>query len=166
MKSSSQAAFENIVINDLVDDNSVTIVVSGNANGNYEYSLDNATGPFQDSNFFENIKIGFHEVYVNDKNNCGTVRKTISVLGAPKYFTPNGDGINDFWNIKGLNTPEYYSAIVYIFDRYGKLITQVRPKFSGWNGKFNDKDVPADDYWYTVQLADGRSANGHFSLQR
>ena len=166
VKSSSEAIFENIEIKDLVEDNSVTIVVSGSSTGDYEYSLDNAAGPFQDSNYFENVKIGFHEVYVNDKNKCGTVRKTISVLGAPKYFTPNGDGSNDFWNIKGLNTPEYYSAIVYIFDRYGKLITQVRPKNSGWNGKFNDKDVPSDDYWYTVQLADGRSDSGHFSLKR
>ena len=96
----------------------------------------------------------------------GAVLQQPAVGMTMKISVSNGDGSNDFWNIKGLNTPEYYSAIVYIFDRYGKLITQVRPKNNGWNGKFNDKDVPSDDYWYTVQLADGRSDSGHFSLKR
>jgi gliding motility-associated-like protein len=48
----------------------------------------------------------------------------IAVLGAPKYFTPNGDGYNDYWNVKG----EYQfqcQFIIFIYDRYGKLITKI-----------------------------------------
>jgi hypothetical protein len=63
--------------------------------------LDEPNGPFQLSNFFDNVAAGIHEVYINDSNGCGTISKTIAVLGLPKFFYPNGDGYNDYWNLKG-----------------------------------------------------------------
>ena len=69
-------------------------------------------------------------------------------MNYPHYFTPNGDGIHDTWNIWSLRGDA--SAKIYIFDRYGKLIKQISPEGTGWNGTFNGQMLPADDYWFKV----------------
>ncbi len=162
---SDLAKIDSIDIEDMADTNTVTINVSGL--GDYEYSLDEPAGYFQDSNTFTNITAGIHEVFVNDKNGCGVVTKSIAVVGVPKFFTPNGDGYNDYWNVKGVNATFYSKSIIYIFDRYGKLLKQWVPGTTeGWDGTFNGNLMPGDDYWYTVKLEDGREAKGHFSLKR
>jgi len=67
----------------------------------------------------------------------------------PKFFTPNGDGYNDYWNIKGVNNIFSSKSIIYIFDRYGKLMKQILPSSQGWDGTINGEPMPADDYWFT-----------------
>jgi gliding motility-associated-like protein len=161
---SSIAVIEPTTILDLSDVNTITINASGQ--GDYEYSLDSPDGPFQISNFFSNVPAGIHEIFINDKKGCGLVHETIAVIGIPKFFTPNGDGYNDNWNIKGANTAINSESIVYIFDRYGKLLKQLSPSSLGWDGTFNGIQLPADDYWFTLKLGDGRESKGHFSLKR
>jgi gliding motility-associated-like protein len=165
VNSSSEATFENVLINDFQENNTITINVSG-LGGIYEYSLDETDGPFQASNFFENVTIGLHKIYVLDTNECGKISKEISVLGAPKYFTPNGDGFNDFWNIQGISLTNNYNSKVKIFDKFGKLIKNFATSSQGWDGNFNNELLQSDDYWYVVELEDGRIAKGHFSLKR
>ena len=161
---SNIATIDIISVVDLVDNNSVTINVTGSSTGDYVYALND--GAFQTSNYFTNVPIGIHTVYVNDLNGCGEAQQTIHVLGAPNYFTPNGDGINDTWNIKGISEAFNPNSIIYIFDRYGKLLKQISATGSGWDGTFNGTQMPGDDYWFTVQFEDGRTAKGHFSLKR
>ncbi|MFV8269801.1 T9SS type B sorting domain-containing protein [Flavobacterium sp. GT2N3] len=158
------AEIGSISIIDLSAINSVTVTVTGQ--GQYEYSLDAPSGPFQDSNFFDNVPAGIHDIYINDKNGCGTVKQTITVIGVPKFFTPNGDGYNDYWNVKGVNANFNKNSIIYIFDRYGKLLKQIVPSSEGWDGVFLGLPLPSDDYWYSIKLDDGREAKGHFSLKR
>ena len=158
------ATIASVAIVDLADNNTITI--NANGKGDYEYSLNLPTGPFQDANFFENVPSGIYEVYINDKNGCGTVSKTIAVTGAPKFFTPNGDNINDYWNVKGINNTFNNNAIIYIFNRFGKLLKQITASSQGWDGTFTGQPMPADDYWFTVKLDDGREMKGHFSLKR
>ena len=158
------ATITTIAIVDFTDINSVTINVTGK--GLYEYSLDNPSGPYQTYNVFNNVPSGIHDVFINDINGCGTVSKTISVIGIPKFFTPNNDTYNDYWNVKGINSNFSPNSTIYIFDRYGKLLKQLNPLGQGWDGTFNGAPLPSDDYWYTVKLEDGRQAKGHFSLKR
>ena len=99
-------------------------------------------------------------------NGCGTSNKDVYVLGVPKYFTPNGDGIHDFWNVKGVSTAYNDNSTVLIFDRYGKLIKQIGALDPGWDGTFNGNPLPSTDYWYTIQFEDGRNVKGNFSLKR
>jgi gliding motility-associated-like protein len=154
-----------ILITDMTDVN--TISVNVNESGNYEYSLDEPSGYFQDSNFFTDVPAGIHTVYINDKNGCGLVSKTIAVVGVPKFFSPNGDGYNDYWSVKGVNDSFNTKSVIYIFDRYGKLLKQWVPASSeGWDGNFNGSPMPGDDYWYKIKLEDGREAKGNFSLKR
>ncbi|MCR8666101.1 T9SS type B sorting domain-containing protein [Aestuariibaculum sp. M13] len=159
---SNIATIENIDIKQASENNTVTITVSGE--GIYEFALDNNS--FQNSNTFTNVKAGIHTVYVNDINGCGMIQKRVSVLGFPKYFTPNNDGVNDYWKPFGV-TSEFYNDIdIKIFDRYGKLIKQINPSQSGWNGTLQGQPLANDDYWYRVVLKDGSKYTGHFSLKR
>lgn len=159
---SNSATIENVQVVDLSSENSVTVLVSGL--GDYEYSIDNEN--WQTSNTFNNIEAGVYTVYVKDENGCGIATKEISVLGIPKFFTPNGDGYNDFWNIKGINANFNTKTTIHIFDRYGKLIKQLSPLSQGWDGTFSGVEMPSSDYWYSIQLEDGRILKGHFSLIR
>jgi len=165
VNASNVATIDSIDIVDLTDSNTLTINTSGT--GDYEYSLDDPNNFWQDSNFFDNVPAAIHKVFINDKNGCGIVSQTISVIGAPKFFTPNSDGYNDYWSIKGINDTFNSKSIIYIFDRYGKLLKQWVPNSSqGWDGTFNGTPLPTDDYWFTLKLEDGRETKGHFTLKR
>lgn len=163
---SNNATIEKVVIVDLVSNNTVTILLSPQSIGSYQYSLDLPNGPFQDSNHFENVAPGFHTVYVYDTRGCGIVKQDISVLQIPNYFTPNGDGYNDTWDIIGVNSLFYSGAKIYVFDRFGKLLTSIDPKGAGWDGNYNNQPALATDYWYLVILNEERTVRGHFSLKR
>lgn len=149
---------------DLSENNTITVHVTGN--GDYVYSLDNPNGPFQTSNVFLNVFADIHVIYVKDLKGCETESKEIYVLGLPKFFTPNGDGYHDTWNVKGISKLFNANTTIYIFDRFGKLLKQISPLGDGWDGTFNGQQLPADDYWYSVQFEDGRNAKGNFSLKR
>lgn len=160
------ASIQNINVTDMAEINSILVTVSGS--GAYEYALDDMAGPYRATGFFNNVPIGLHELYVRDKNGCGIVGPIpVAVLGIPHYFTPNGDGFHDYWNVMGISPLSANAgSTIYIFDRYGKLLTQIKPISAGWDGTYNDHEMPGDDYWYTVEFKDGRTVNGHFTLKR
>ncbi|WP_300564878.1 T9SS type B sorting domain-containing protein, partial [Flavobacterium sp.] len=161
---SNYATLQQPIVVDLADQNSITVNVTGD--GDYVYSLDSEFGPFQDSNSFYNVTAGVHIAYIKDLNGCGTVPQSISILGVPKFFTPNGDGFNDYWNIQGIDSTLNSNAIIFIYDRFGKLLKQIVPTSQGWNGTFNGIALPADDYWFTAEFDNNRSVKGHFALKR
>jgi gliding motility-associated-like protein len=159
---SNTATIESIDIKQATSNNTVSVLVSGE--GDYQYALD--TTIFNDNNLFTNVKPGFHTVYVLDKNGCGIVQQKISVLGFPKFFTPNNDGYNDTWKPYGVNAQFNSNIDIKIFDRYGKFIKQIQPLEEGWNGTFNGNLLSSDDYWYVIIFSDGTIYRGHFSLKR
>lgn len=133
---------------------------------NFVYSLDGDTP--QVSNIFKNVGIGAHEITVIDINGCGSRALPIPVtlVNSPAAFTPNGDGINDKWNIEG---DILYSTLT-IYDRFGRLLKQLTQKNNGWDGTINNQALPADDYWFTLNYIDSagtpREYKSHFSLIR
>ena len=157
-----------ITITDDSNDNSISINTQNLGIGNYEFSLNDAFGIYQDEPVFENVAPGIHTIYIQDKNGCGISSVEVSVIGFPKFFTPNNDGQNDTWQIKGVSDNFYSTSLIYIFDRFGKFLIQIDPKSDGWNGFFNGKMLPATDYWFSAQLIDDngtfREKKGHFSL--
>ena len=93
--------------------------------------------------------------------------QTIRTITYPAYFTPNGDSYNEYWNINGLL--QSYNANIYIFDRYGKLIKELKPNSGGWDGTFNGKTLPSTDYWFKVEYTENgirKEFKSHFSLKR
>lgn len=160
---SDLATIASVQVSDLSNNN--TIVVSVTGTGDYVYSLNNID--FQTSNTFTDVPAGVYNVYVKDLNGCGTTPPyEVSVLGIPSYFTPNGDGYHDYWNIKGIQTASNSDTQIFIFDRFGKLLQKLDPSSPGWNGTYQNQNLPATDYWYSVTLKDGRVLKGHFALKR
>jgi gliding motility-associated-like protein len=160
---SDVAHFQMPTITDLSDNN--TVIINATGLGNYVYSMDYPNA-YQTINIFTDVPAGIHTVFVKDLDGCGTSTQTISVIGIPKYFTPNADGFNDTWNVKGLTATNNYNTTIYIYDRYGKLLKQLGALGTGWDGTFNGSLLPADDYWYAIYFEDGRIAKGHFTLKR
>lgn len=140
--------------------NYIEIIASGD--GNLEYSIDGIN--YQDNNYFSNIQGGTYTVFVRDKDGCGQDSEEVTVIDYPKFFRPNNDGYNDFWQIKGIvNFP---NSKTLIFDRYGKLLTIISSNEIGWNGQYNGKQMMSNDYWFRTDLGNGRAFSGHFSLKR
>ena len=156
------ATITNIDVTDFNEALIATISVTGN--GNYEYSLDGIT--YQDNPVFNLSDSGEYTIYVNDKNNCGVVFETFYALHYPKFFTPNGDNYNDTWQIKNLDKKGLENSIIYIFDRFGKLVKQINPSGTGWNGTFNGNQLSSSDYWFVLELTNGKTIKGHFTLKR
>jgi gliding motility-associated-like protein len=156
------ATITRVTVNDFErNENSITIEYTGI--GDYEFSIDGSY--FQDSPMFNGVAPGEYLVYVRDKNGCGlSIPYVAYVLDYPRYFTPNNDGYNDIWQIKNLdNLPQ---STLFIFDRYGKLLKQLIASDLGWNGTFNGFTLPTDDYWFHLNLENGKIIKGHFSLKR
>ncbi len=161
---------DDVTIVDLSNNNTITIDTANIGIGDYEFSLDNEFGPFQDNPFFQNVYAGDHTLFVRDKNGCGTAFLPIFVMGFPKFFTPNGDGFNDTWNVKGLANEYIQNTTIFVYDRYGKLIKQLIPNELGWNGTFNGEKMNSSDYWFVINLVNNTGVTqvykGHFSLVR
>jgi gliding motility-associated-like protein len=153
-----------IEVNDVSTNNSIRIFVTGE--GDYEYALNDVSGPYQDSHSFFDLQPGIYTVFVRDKNNCGIINEMVSILGFPKFFTPNEDGVNDTWQIKGMTPANQINSPILIFNRYGKLLIELSPLSPGWDGTLNGTKLPSSDYWFKVTLNDGRILNSHFTLKR
>ena len=161
----SEPAIVSYTITDDFSDNMTITVVAEGVGGDYEYQLDN--GAFQDSPIFQNVTSGTHIVTVRDKNGCGTSTSQALVINYPKFFTPNGDGYNDTWNIVDLKDKQ--KTVIYIFDRYGKMLREIRPAGPGWDGTFSGEVMPSTDYWFTVSYEEDGMAKefkSHFAMKR
>jgi gliding motility-associated-like protein len=149
------------------------ITVTNDGYGVYHYSLDD--GPILDNGgVFTNVPIGTHTVHVWDVRDpngysCGEVSiEGVQIIDYPHYFTPNGDGYHDTWNIKGLENFADATTI-YIFDRHGKLLKQISSDGDGWDGTYNGQLMPSTDYWFKVEYPEAgvmKEFKAHFSLKR
>lgn len=151
---------DNPIIESTISDGS-NIIISTSNTGDFLYSIDGIT--FQSNPTFFNIEGGQYTIYVKHQD-CAEIITTQHIhFYIPKFFTPNGDTINDTFNLKGI---EFYSfSEVSIFDRYGKLLKNaVNTPFS-WNGTFNNALLPTGDYWYVV-IIDNQKFTGHVTLKR
>lgn len=145
--------------------NKLKVEVTGK--GEYEYALDD--GPWQKENILTNVYHGEHSIHVRDRYGCAVKTIRIVNIDYPKYFTPNGDGYHDTWNISSLKSQA--NAKIYIFDRYGKLLKELSPASDGWNGTFNGQPMPTSDYWFLVEYESPTTKNteqfrAHFTLKR
>ena len=132
----------------------------------FYYSLDN--GDFTTNGLFTNVAPGLHYITITDGEGCWTEVVEVLVIDYPHFFTPNGDGVNDTWQIIGIEG----ISIIYIFDRYGKLLKQLDPDGPGWDGTYNGHMMPAGDYWFKIQYTEGSTTptqkefKAHFSIKR
>ena len=164
---------DDITIVDDSDNNTISINTTNLGIGDYEYALTNEQGDFvknyQDTPVFENLEGGIYTILIRDKNGCdvtGIPTLTVPVIEYPKFFTPNNDGVNDTWFIKGANSTFFQSSAIYIFNRYGKAVAEIKLNEPGWDGTYNGKKLPSDDYWFSIKLTGRPDKTGNFSLLR
>lgn len=163
----AQIAQEDLQVYDLIGDTGDIAIKSENLGyGDYEFAIDDPLGPYQDEPFFTGVYPGIRKLYVRDKNGCGVAEVKVSVLGHMKFFSPNGDGINDYWQILGVSEDFQANSEINVYDRFGKLLVRLRPEDVGWDGTYNGNPLPQNDYWFQVFFEDGRTYSGHFSLLR
>lgn len=133
----------------------------------YQYALNGDTP--QDDNFFNGLANGNYLVEVFDANNC-MAQAAASIfaivdLDIPDILTPNHDGINDTWNIKGLE--RFPNSMIRIYDRYGKLLIEYPATDPGWDGQYLNQPVSSDAYWYVIEIIPvNKVLKGHITLKR
>ena len=148
--------------NDTVIDPSTTITLD--AGGDYaEYAW--STGETTQS--IEIDRAGIYSIVVTNEFGC-TAEDEIEIffeIDIPNFFTPNGDGYNDVWDIPYLwNLPD---ARIQVFDRFGNLIFSYKAGEGEWDGTRNGKPVQEDTYWYVIEINnDTRPLKGSVTIKR
>lgn len=115
---------------------------------------------------------GQYRITVHDANNCfanpGIIELTdnpVDCLRIPDAFTPNGDGINDTWEI--FNIHLYPNARVRIYNRWGQVMYSDSPISNPWDGTYNGRALPVGVYLYVLQTFAGtRDYTGTITLVR
>ncbi|WP_124978854.1 T9SS type B sorting domain-containing protein [Nonlabens xiamenensis] len=155
------AVLDDIIIQDFRNgDNTAEFIVSGP--GEYEFAVDD--GFYQASNFFSGLYKGFHTVRIRDKNGCGVLISEFVVLDYQQFFTPNGDGFHDTWTFDGITA--FPEAVIFIYDRNGKLLHQMAPEGPGWNGTYLGNPLPSSTYWFSLEIPNKPLIKGYFALKR
>lgn len=149
--------------------NELSMAVSGGESP-YSYKLNNEHGWLADSSLVLKLNSGNQILSIYDENNCSADTTFViddkPMLIPAAYFSPNNDGINDFWQIE--NIEFYPKTEVFIYNRFGKELKAFpASKFEAWDGTYLGKSVPSEDYWYVIQVREtGDRLHGHFTLKR
>jgi gliding motility-associated-like protein len=92
-----------------------------------------------------------------DQNGCSNSDfvwvKILKNIIIPNVFTPNGDGINDLWEIKGLS--DYPGSSIKIYNRYGQVVFESKGYGRPWDGMFKGNSLPSGTYYYIIQPGSG-----------
>lgn len=145
-----------------VNGNTVSVFPIGGESP-YEYSYNQGL-TWHDYFVLTDVPSGVHSMLVRSKYGCVSEAKLFGVLGIPNVITPNGDGYNDYWEIRALEM--YPDAHIKIFDRYGKIFVdrKLGTNFR-WDGKYMGNPLPSSDYWYIITIEEGKSLSGHLTIR-
>jgi gliding motility-associated-like protein len=95
-------------------------------------------------------------VFVTDTNGCvnsDTVKvRPVPMIVFPNGFTPNGDGVNDDWQID--NIEQFPNCVVEVYNRWGQQLFYSVGYTTRWDGRFNNKELPVGTYYYVIELND------------
>jgi large repetitive protein len=149
-----------ITLTPTVSDNNVQYLWTPNVNINNDtYKNPTITG---------NVDI-VYTLTVTDSRGCVSSDQTSIVvtpqIDVPNTFTPNGDGINDQWNILGLVA--YQEATVDVFDRFGQKVFHSVGYGKPWDGTYSGKQVPFGTYYYIIDTKlNGQIVSGYITVIR
>lgn len=134
---------------------------------NHQPHYDDYTYLWSTGDTTANINVIHHGNYnltVANEHGC-TTTENISVakdcyVDIPNVFTPNGDGINDYFFPRQLLSGSVNRFRMQVFNRWGQMIFDtIHPEGRGWDGKFNGKEQPFGTYVYRIEAeyANGRN---------
>lgn len=153
------------------DDRSVEYTVTGGTMPYHMFLGSKDLGLLEtNSDKKDHLPYGTHILQVQDSTGCSAEQEIVVEAIQPEpdlFFTPNGDGDNDRWKVKNLDT--YQNSTIRIFDRYGKVLysSSGQDFENGWDGTYNGNKLPATDYWYEITIDEiDQEYFGHFTLIR
>lgn len=138
-----------------------SIIIETENEGNFEYSLDGIF--YRSTPVFRNVPGGLKIIFARNDTGCPPILTEFYHFNIPTFFTPNNDGINDFFRLPDASF--FSSSFIRVFDRFGKLLISGNGTSFQWNGVYNGEELPPDDYWYEITIED-RIVIGHISLLR
>ncbi len=103
-----------------------------------------------------NPNVDSYRIVAISNDSLESISNTISVekpyaLYAPNAFSPDGDGINDFFNVAGQGLTDY---VIEIYNRWGQMVFIANDINEKWDGTFKNKKVPAGTYVYKIKSKD------------
>ena len=110
-----------------------TLATTNSSTGQYPIEVDGASSPNYNFNYVSGTL---------------TILPSLQYVTIPNAFTPNGDGVNDLWNIPQL--ADYPNCLVSVYSRYGNLVFQARGYNKPWDGTSKGSLVPAGTYYYRI----------------
>lgn len=138
----NSVSFNLIILHSLI----LLILIFSNVSINYAQSS-------SDLNYDENLNI-YRVVALRNQNNLiESVSNAVVVekpyaLYSPNAFSPDGDGINDFFKISGQGIIDYQ---IEIFNRWGQMVYKSLDLGKGWDGTFKGKNLPTGTYVYKIK---------------
>jgi gliding motility-associated-like protein len=94
-----------------------------------------------------------------------TINITVNDFVIPTLITPNMDGRNDYFVLRGLSTLGKTELV--IFDRRGAQVYKNMNYDNLWNGvDYNKNPLPDDTYFYVIKTANGKSISGYIVIRR
>jgi gliding motility-associated-like protein len=128
-------------------------------------SLATFIGP--SGNFQAGLTQGDMDIYVIDQ--CGAEGTfNVSVIACdteiPNVFSPNGDSMNDFFRIPGIEG--FPNSKLEIYNRWGNVIYQSNDYGGGWDGRINNEPVADGTYYYILRRSDGENFHGGLTITR
>jgi len=151
------AIVETIINEEFGNDGSISIdVIVGTPPFDFDWDVD-GLGDNDDFQDLTDLRGGTYVLIVTDDNGCQSrftiVLENMTSLIIPSAITPNGDGVNDVWDIKGLHG--YPEMQLQIFDRNGILLHEQQGLYTDWDGVYAGKQLPEGDYFYIIDLKNG-----------
>ncbi|MCB0395869.1 MAG: gliding motility-associated C-terminal domain-containing protein [Flavobacteriales bacterium] len=148
------------------EENGSAEVIARSGKSPYSYQWSNgATTPA-----IYDLGEGIYSVTVTDaygqvRTASDTVLSTVSQLSClnfPTAFTPNEDGINDVWRIRGIQ--EFPDVNVAIYNRWGSLVFRSTGYSKPWDGRYGDTKVPPGVYYYFIRMESGQEFQGNVTV--
>lgn len=147
-----------------VEDGQITIIAASGT-GDFQYSIDGFS--FQVENTFSYLGAGSYMLSVRDELSCSV--DSVFVLNEgrcpifiPNVFSPNNDGVNDYFQVYTNGDPGTIVKQYQIFDRWGELVHDARnlspnSSIGYWNGTFRGESMEAGVFIYIIEIvyADG-----------
>ena len=156
-----------VITNIQVNGTTIVIGATNAGQGPLEYSLDGIL--WQSTNQFSDLIAGeTYTVWIRSAS-CMIARQEVTILLIPNFISPNGDGKNDVWAVRGIQN--FPGSTIKIFDRYGKIF--VDTSFNNnyqWDGTYMGRNVASGDYWYIIHIPASsftpeQKFSGHISVR-
>lgn len=161
-------AFEPLTL--ILEQNNINEITALAEGGNPGYTFFFGDRDNGDDNTIFITRTDTYVVTVIDENGCETQANIFMEfidIEIPNFFTPDGDGQNDVWIPR--NMEGFPQILTIIFDRYGREVYRFGLNDEGWDGFYQQTELPTGDYWYVLKLngeEDNREFVGHFTLYR